>query len=424
MTEQLNTTPEDKERKPDAGAPVKDVQVKTTFHRYDSLFTQLVAPLIATRYFWLALEDINPGNFLRKPKPELRPDFVPWQKVKFTETLRRNFAALGMGLTFLTIIGTYSRNTLHDIKSLYAEAVGFELGKKKEDVTYGDVFFRSNNEAIKVTCKAYMKRTAARIATAATFFIPWHKFRDFKNDKPKYDANANAGVGAIGIYLFGEGFVREPSFFDAEQSLVINAVHHTNMRAYESIQPKNIQTLLMLQRKHMNKQYTWPDVGSEGGQRDLQLATRISELMNKTYLNTPNDESASFTLGKFNYLVGFGMLNRFPESLAFVELANKSSDMKDVNNAADALKKGQDAKTVFSQFGIDVDALSGQPKVVGNSLSSQSAPAVSQEAALPSIAAPAAKSFANTIGKSDTKPAQARSHTEFAEQTQNGTLGV
>lgn len=328
--------------------------IKADFKRYDSSFMQLIAPLVATRYLWLAIEDINPLNFLKKPDPKTRPDFTAFKKPNFPGYMSRNFAAFGMGATFLGIVGLYSKNTLHDIKSLYAEAVGYELGRKTEDVTLSDVFLKSHNAALEVTRGAYTRRTLARAATAATFFLPWQIFRDFKDVKPKYDANANAGVGAVGVYLCGEGFLRNPSFFDAEQNLVSSSINHTDANPNEIIQPRNIQALLLLQRKHLNKKYQWPEVTSKDGQNELVVSERIADLLNQTYNNTPRTEPANLTIGKFNYLVGFGLLDHFPESLAFVELANKSPDMVDVKKAAAAIQNGQNPQGVFQPFGIDL----------------------------------------------------------------------
>ncbi len=407
VVQETDITKENKQ--PDAGAPVADLPVKAAFNRYDSAFTRLIAPLVATRYSWLAIEDINPFNFLNKPKPEeLNPNFVRWVKPSFKKYLSFNFAALGMGLTFLSVIAFYSKNTAHDIHSLYSEAVGLELGKKKEDVGFLDIYWRSNNAALKVTRKAFFKRSLARLATAAMFFLPWHKARDFDYAPPKYDANANAGVGAMGIYLMGEGFLRDPSYFDVEQNMAATAIHHTNNNMYENIKPQNIQTLLMLQRKQLNKNLSWPAAGSAEGQEQLKLATRIAKLMNKTYRNIPNDEQANFTIGKFNYLVGFGMLNNFPDSLAFVELANKSSDMRDVNNAAAAIKAGQNPQDVFAQFGIDINALQNPAQ-----------PAITQPQE-----EPVQTKFSEAVGKAEKKNITPKTHQEFAAQTSDPNLGI
>lgn len=142
--------------------------MRAAFNRYDSPFMQLLAPVVATRYFWLALRDLNPRNFLNKKDPSQEHGFVRRKDHYFAD----NFAALGMGATLLGIVSMYSYGTLKDIKSIYAEAVGYELGKKPEEVTTRDIFFNSRNKAIQTTCKAYRNRTIARLVTALTFFIP------------------------------------------------------------------------------------------------------------------------------------------------------------------------------------------------------------------------------------------------------------
>ena len=324
----------------DVGLPANDLPIKTQL-RYDTAFSLLIAPLIATRYVWVSIEKVNPWNIIKK----------------LPSTLGANFAALGTGAAFLSIIGVYSRNTLHDIRSIYAGAVGYELGKPKEDVTYQDIFFKSQNAAIKITRSAYESRTIGRFATLIPFVVPWHKFGT--TNLAPYAANAEAGVGTVGVSLLAEGFMRDPSFFDLEQKLAITAINHTDNKTIDNIQPQNIFNLLMLQRNAVNKNYIWVESGSQEGQNDLAVSTRIASLMNQTYKNLPNTENASFDIGKFNYLIGFGLLDKFPESLAFVELANKSKDMNlsEVKKASADIRRGLDSHSVFAQFGIDTNAL-------------------------------------------------------------------
>lgn len=346
-----NTNAADKQAA-DASAPtsahVHDVPIKAIFNRYDSVFTQLLVPFLGARYSLQAIDKINPFGLISKIKPEY---------------FSKNFAASGIGAMLIGAIGIYSRNTLHDIRSLYSEAVGYELGKNKEDVTYHDIFFKSHNGVVNTTCNAYIKRTLLRMATGVTFFIPWHKLSGSKTATP-YAANVDAGTGAIGMDVLVEGFVRQLSFFDAEQRLVTEAIHHTDNRTYETIQPKDIVKLLLLQRTHMDKNYRWPEIGSQEGQSNQFLAERVADLMNQTYDNSQRKEPADLTIGKFNYLVGFGMLDKFPESLAFVELANKSKDMQDVKAAAAEIKSGKPANEVFAQFGIDTNGLQNKHEVV------------------------------------------------------------
>ncbi|MBY0406537.1 MAG: hypothetical protein K2Q01_02505, partial [Rickettsiales bacterium] len=65
---------------------------------------------------------------------------------------------------------------------------------------------------------------------------------------------------------------------------------------------------------------------------------------------------------KLNYLIGFGHMESYPANMAFVELANKSKDMKDVKEAAQLLKSGQDVHAVFQQYGIDTHSFAYKPE--------------------------------------------------------------
>lgn len=404
-----SNTEEIKKAQKDDAAPVSDLPIKAAFIRYDSPFTRLIAPLIATRYLWPAIEAINPGNFLDKGKSHIKPGF--WRSVSL------NFTALSTGATFLGIIGLYSKNTLHDIHSLYSEAVGYELGKDKKDVTLRDIFQKSDNEALKVTRHAYVTRTAARIATAAAFFVPWHRFRGLKHNRPKYEANANAGIGAVGIYLLGEGFLRQPSFFDMQQALVATAINRTNARSYGTISPQNIQGLFIAHRRHFNKNYKWPDASCREFQDERLLTERIADLMNETYNNTHNTENANFTIGKFNYLIGFGLLDKFPNSLAFVELANKSTDMRDVKSAAAAIKNGQNPQEVFQQFGIDIKTL---PKYSEQHMPQYSEPFVTKSPQNRQVET----KFTDSIAREKEVPLNPQTHLDFAAKTSNLNLSI
>jgi len=391
-----NVEPKDIEaQKPDNG-PGEELAMKGRFNRYNSPFLQVMMPLLTTRYLWLAIEDINPFNFLKKPDPSLRPGFKPWTKPGFMGYLSRNFAAVGMGATALGVMSYYSKRTYEDIHTLYAEAVGYELNKKPQDVDWNDIFVKSQNAALEVTRNAFIRRTLTRFATGATFFLPWHNLRDWKNSKPKYDANANAGVGAVGLYLSLDGFIRTPTFFEAEQSMAAESINNNNEGTHEVMQPRNIQSLLMLQRRHLNKKYKWPKALTPEAHNENFLACRITDLMNETYNNVPNTEHAHFTLGKFNYLVGFGLLDTFPESLAFVELANKSKDMHEVKEAAASIKSGQASDVVFQKHGIDI-----------HQLKAKSAAHPEPESAAPR--------FADKVQQSKDKiPQTARSYQDFA----------
>lgn len=340
--------------------PKQDMALRANFRQYNSPFLQLMIPLLVTRYVWLAAEDINPLNFLNKPDPAKAADFKPWVKPSAMGYVRRNFAALGMGATILSLIGFYSQRTAHDIKAVYREAVAYELEKDPKAVTWHDVFFKSQNDALIGTRSAFMERTAVRLGVGSAFLMPWHMIRDWRNAKPKYDANANAGVGAMGVYLsLFEGFMRSPSVFDNEQKMVNRGITHKD--ANDQIRAEDIKSVLQLQRQRHVKNYRWPKPNTPEGEREKRMAERICELMNQTYGNLPRKEEAAMTLGKFNFLLGFGMLDCPPLSAGFVELANRSKDMKDVKDVARRIFAGQDAAQAFGEHGVDIVALENKP---------------------------------------------------------------
>lgn len=326
------------------------------FTRYsDSPFLQLMIPLVATRYNWLAIRDLyidHPAEIPSAATSALREG----EKFSFGKYLKWNFAALGIGATALGLTALYSKRTYDDIRTLYAEAVGYEFNKDPKDVGFMDLM-RSKNEALAVTRGAFLRRTAARFAAAGSFWVPWHKLRRAQHIEPNRDTNVSAGVGALSTFFTLDGFIRRPSFFDTEQKLVDTAINHSDPSLAEVVDARHIRALMRLQSKHLDKHYHWPDLASPEGQNEMALATRIANLANQTYNNTNKTGPANFTLGKFNYLVGFGLLDQFPESLAYVELANMSKGMEEVKEVAAAIKKGQDAKSAFAEFGIDMDAL-------------------------------------------------------------------
>lgn len=351
MEDKKNISNEQKNQT-ETNVSANDMPIKAIFSRYESPFLQLLAPFVAIRYSWLALDKINPLDFLKRGDKSRKAEVFQAEGKGLLNYCRNNFAALGIGSTILGIVGLYSRNTLHDIHSLYSEAVGYELGKKKEDVSYSDVFFKSNNSAVNKTCNAYVSRTLARVGTALTFFAPWHKLRGIHYEAPQYVANAEAGTGALGVELLAEGFWRDKSFFDVEQSLAEKAINHTANRTYEKIDATDIATLMMLQHTHLDKNYKWPQAGSQEGQNEKIVTERIADLMNQTYGNSPNIENANLTMGKLNYLIGFNLLDKYPESLAFVELANKSNDMKEVISTANEIKNGKSVLEAFEKYSL------------------------------------------------------------------------
>jgi hypothetical protein len=282
--------------------------------------------------------------------------------------------------------------------------VGYELGKKPSEVTVHDIF-SSKNSAVMVTRNDFVKRSLARFGSGMSFFIPWHKLRPHKQFEPKWDGNLNAGVGAVGTYLSMDGFSRHQTFFEAQQEMVDIGINHVDTNTTNIINPAKIRSLLMLHRKRLNPGYEGPMLDSRDAANEEILASRIADLMNQTYNNITNTEHAHFTLGKFNYLVGFGMLDSHPESLAFVELANRSPDMKEVKKALTAIQEGENPQAVFQAFGIDLQ------NPVGKNASS----AVNMQS-------PTGKFMASIPSAKDKMPLLQRTHQDFAENVSGPQL--
>lgn len=310
-----------------------NLSIRGRFKSYNSPFLEVMVSALTMRYLWVALEAITPEKYRKN-----------------------NSAAIGIGSMLLGILAYYTKSTYADIKTVFAEAVAYERGKETTDVTLTDIFVRSENTALKVTRNAFFKRTMARVVAACTFYLPWHALRS-NHSTPNYDVNVSVGTGIIGAYLFMDGFLRTPSFFDVEQNLVDTTMNRSDGKVTDPVTPRHIQELLLLQRRQRDPRYRWPYAISPEGRNEVRLATRIANLLNQTYGNTSIDEAAQFTIGKLNYLMGFGLLDSFPASLGFVELANQHKDMHDVKVAAAAIAKGEPVSAVFARYGIDTRVL-------------------------------------------------------------------
>src|SRR5262245_8836870 len=107
-------------------SPGKDLPIKGRFTTYDSPFVNLMVSVLTMRYLWLAVEDINPFDFLKKNNhiPKLlkdgskNPEYVQWKNPPPIRYLSRNFAAHSIGATVMGILGFYTKRTNDDIKTL------------------------------------------------------------------------------------------------------------------------------------------------------------------------------------------------------------------------------------------------------------------------------------------------------------------
>ncbi len=261
------------------------------------------------------------------------------------------------GTVMTSITAFFARQTYRDMKTLFRETVAFEFNKDPAQITMGDLY-KSQNTVVKSTMRNFTKFNIRRFFFDGLFFVPWTRLHElpggkklFVSDEKKLEGLDAVDIGAAGIayHLENDSRKRSQKYFEYLQSVVTKKINHESGTSSEAITPNNMLDLMVLHKRALNKSYK-PVFNSPQWQNDIKLAERIMELLNQTY--NENSRTANFTIGKFNYLLGFGLLDTFPESLAFVELANRYGDMKEVNQAAAAIRNGMNPEAVFVEFGI------------------------------------------------------------------------
>lgn len=327
-------------------------EIKGRFARYTSAFLQIVLPFLSLRYFIegadLILEPKNKLTHLGRIKPLESPNkgVAKW--------LVSNTQPLTFGSAISIVIGYYTSKTYKDIKEIYRETLGYELNKKPEEVTFGDML-HSQNRVIKVTNAALVKRTLLRFGSAATFFLPWGLLNrhTYRNSDKLDNVGLKMGTGVMGAYLFLDGFLRKESFFEAMQVLSDTKINHANgNNPHEIIEPREIERMMLIQKKAQDKSFRAPHASSPEAEENIKLSTAIADKMNRTYGNSPNPEGVHFTTGDFIYLFGQGLLDKFPESMAYVELSGKSKAMEEVKAVSVAIKNGMNPEAAFAEYGI------------------------------------------------------------------------
>lgn len=349
MAENIDKNTDDKKQNLPSSSSGAGVPIVGRFARYNSAFWAIILPFLSVRYVFKGLHLLNPS-----PPPPRRPTIGTWAIT--------NLYTLLYGSALFGVIGYYTNRTYADIKHLYSEALGYEFGKKPQDIGVMDLV-RSKNEIVKKTMRDFSHRTFYRSLAALTFFIPWGSFTKKMNGQARWtqtdqldNIGADFGTGIMGAYLFGDGFLRKQTLFEKEQVTMDEKINHVDGQIYKTVGFDDIAAMLDLHRKHINPSYHPPALASPEGKSEALLAARIADLLNQTYNNAPKTGHADFTIGKFNYLLGFGLLDSYPASLGFVELANNSTDMTSVNKAAEAIKGGQSPQAVFRQQGAHTEA--------------------------------------------------------------------
>ena len=152
------------------------------------------------------------------------------------------------------------------------------------------------------------------------------------------------GAAGVAAYLLTDSISRSQKYFEYLQGMVTKKLNHESGLSSEAITNNNITDLLTLHKRALNKAYK-PAFDSPQWRNDVKLAEEVTDLLNRTYNQSPR--TANFTIGKFDYLLGFGLLVTFPESLALWSFANRSRDMRAVNAAAQGHCKRRKPRSGF-----------------------------------------------------------------------------
>jgi len=403
MEQPVNNSAPEKETQVTAppATSATDLTMVGRFSRYTSIFWQAILPFLSVRYLF------EGTDILFGPNKKIRKNDRIFGKFKdegIQKWLTSNIATIAFGAAINAFTAFYTRRTYKDIKTLSAEAVGYELGKDPKEVKFHDMR-KSQNAIVKTTTHSLVTRTIKRLSAGFTFFIPWaplfnsKKYRHKGNDDLD-NVGLKLGSGVMGAYLFSDGFLRKQSLFEAMQEMVDVKINHTTADPNILISASDIDLLFNLNERAENKAYKPPVPNSLEAQRNRQLSTLIADMMNHTYNTAPPD--ANFTVGKFVYLLGNGYLDTFPNSLGYVELASKSKDMQEVKAAAAAIKGGNNPEAVFQEFGIRLD--------------NPFAPAPAQAGS----AEPAASQYAQRVQQTQARvPQMARKPQDFAATQEN-----
>lgn len=262
----------------------------------------------------------------------LAPQITTKSRVLLRNAMRSNYGHIGYGLALgagaLALSVSYSYNVYQDMKHLFTETVGYEFDKKPEDVTIFDIF-RSNNHIVNATSHNFWMKLLERVGLSVPFFFV---------GKALPMGLADFTIGMTGARLLQETWNRKPTMFEDLVTFVNQRINPQNGLG----QPITVADIFDIYQHYCY--YNQKDKGfhnvistnneeARGWGESQILFARMAELMNKSYAykHTTQYDShgnvlqlASFTLPKFVYLLGNGLIDaKHPgKSLAYVEIAN------------------------------------------------------------------------------------------------------
>jgi len=256
------------------------------------------------------------------------------------------------GSIMMAMTGFYASRTYDDIRNVFKEAVGWETGKKPEDVGIMDLW-NSKNTMVQQTMSNYVKFNLRRAAVNFAYFIP------FIPGVKGFLKNNNINHGEVGVdlgmfsnagYLLSDVVSRKQTSFESLQSLVNAKINHL-----ENYADRFVATdLLNIYERHTTKDSNRSFLnlrGTEKWTEAIEMFDRMADLMNQNYKNKLPREEARFGFSKFVHLLGTGKISpdNIERSRAFVEIVNQYG-VAEVDAAAKEFASGKAFDVVMARY--------------------------------------------------------------------------
>ena len=318
-----------------------------------------------------SLRGFNP--FAREGTLEKVLQDVPDSEKKFTKGMRTRFWDAGydnsLGIGSLALTTLYAMRVKSDMRSVFAETVAYEQGKKPSDITFMDLA-RSDNAIVSHTVHNYVMKNIGRYATDLVFFgrylakIPglnWMRVMPF----------GDAGVGIKGAVLLNEVVAKKNTIFEDLVQLIDKKLNPIKGIG-EPITASDMIDLYQKYAMQHNPEAAFKDATIRQRRDGIDwdkakpLFSRIADLMNQTYkykhstLDHVSYEerelaaTSDLALPKFLYLLGHGLIDprRPEESLTYVELANRHG-IEAVKTVCRGIEQGTAFREAIKPYGLD-----------------------------------------------------------------------
>lgn len=234
-----------------------------------------------------------------------------------------------LGAYSLTLTTFYASKVYRDMRSLFDEAVAYELDKDPRDVTLGDVW-NSKNGVVKETWKNWGSRNALRYATDLIFF----------GRHAKLDINfGHFGLASKAGLIIKDIMGRRLTTFEKLTSFVDGVIKPEDGLG-TSITSESLVDLFQSYTVHNRPDVSFQSVVGNNASEEVrwdyarQIFDRMAELMNQSYSykhavrydeNFQPLAQKSFTLPAFIFMLGNDMIdpNNPNFTMARIEIASE-----------------------------------------------------------------------------------------------------